>query len=695
MDPREITRLLDACGPEGRKALDRAVRQGLLPLRVPAPRRLSHWAEEHFYLSAESSYVEGRWVCYPYQRPIMDCIGHDDIQVIDWQKSARQGYTKIILAAIDYFIEHKRRKVIAYQPTDDDRDEFVDTEIDPMLRDVKAMQRIFPAGKLRSNGNTRRFKRFLTGVLHLRGATAAKNFRRLTGDVVLYDELDGCPRDVEKEGSVVKLGDKRLEGAIWPKSIRGTTPKTRHQSNIEDCVAGAEKVFRWHVPCAHCDQMHHLDPGALREKGAAHGMKWVPGEPETVQHHCPLCGVGMTQSQYLEVWQRGRMQADDGTWIDARKDLESIRFLGPDGSEIKPPRHIAFKTWTAISPQAAWSQLVTEFLQATERAERGDFSELKTFVNTTLGETWEEKGDGGDENELHARAKASPYRLGQVPAGCLVLLAGVDVQDNRFEVDVWGFGRGEEAWVVDSQVLEANPADERDWLKLDAYLCTRYRQLHPTGGTLGIEAVAVDTGGHFTHQVYGFVRAREHRRFFATKGSNKYGGAIKAGANRVDVNWRGQVLKAGVKLWEVGTDTAKDLLYGRLRVAQPGPGYIHFANDLPREWFEQLTAEVRVLQKTSTGEQYRWVKRRARNERLDTAVLTLFLAQALDLHRYTDRMWDRLEAAVQPPPDLFNAGDAPGAGAAVHTHAPEPAAEAEPPIPPAAPAARRSFERAW
>ena len=695
MDPREIARILEACGPEARKALDRVVRLGMLPLRVPAPKRLSHWAEENFYLSAESSYVEGRWTCYPYQRPIMDCIGHDDITVIDWQKSARQGYTKIILAAIDYFIEHKRRKVIAYQPTDDDRDEFVDTEIDPMLRDVKAMQRVFPAGKQRSNGNTRRFKRFLTGVLHLRGATAAKNFRRLTGDVVIYDELDGCPRDVEKEGSVVKLGDKRLEGAIWPKSIRGTTPKIKHQSNIEDCVAGADKVFRWTVPCPSCDEMHALEPGELRTKGAKFGMRWVPGQPDTVQHHCPHCGVGMMQSQYLEVWHRGRMQSDDGTWIDARPELDSIRFIDAGGAEIAPPKHIAFKTWTAISPQASWALLVTEFLAAMERAERGDFSELKTFVNTTLGETWEEKGDGSDENELEQRAKASGHPLGEVPVGCLVLVAAVDVQDTWFDITVWGFGRGEQSWVIDHQVFEANPADERDWAKLDAYLCSRFRQKWRTGGTLGIQAAAVDTGGHFTHQVYNFVRIREHRRFFAVKGSSKMGAPIKAGANRVDVNWRGQVVKQGVKLWEVGTDTAKDLLHGRLGVQQPGPGHINFARDLSREWFEQLTAEVRVLQKTSTGEVYRWVKRRQRNEALDCAVYALFLAHALDLHRYTDRMWERLEAAVQPPPDLFDA-QAPGElvsaetapeGEALHAHAQPPVESAR--------AASGSFSRAW
>lgn len=177
---------------------------------------------------------------------------------------------------------------------------------------------------------------------------------------------------------------------------------------------------------------------------------------------------------------------------------------------------------------------------------------------------------------------------------------------------------------------------------------------------------------------------REHRRFFAIHGSSRPGRPIKGSCSRVDVNWRGQILREGCKLWEIGTDTAKDLIHGRLRVAQPGPGYIHFPSDLPREFYEQLTAEVRVLQRTATGEAYRWVKRRLRNEKLDCAVYALFLANALDLHRYTGSMWSRLEAAVQPPADLFGRPDA---------AAPQTQASPMPPLPAPPSAGRRIYSQ--
>jgi phage terminase large subunit GpA-like protein len=251
-------------------------------------------------------------------------------------------------------------------------------------------------------------------------------------------------------------------------------------------------------------------------------------------------------------------------------------------------------------------------------------------------------------------------------------------------------------WLVDYQVLSANPADPRDWEKLDAFLRNRYRQLHH-GGDLAVEACAVDTGGHFTHQVYAFCRERAYRRVYAVAGSSRYGGPIKGPGRKQDVNWRGQVIKGGVTRWEIGTDTAKDLLYGRLRITQPGAGCVHFPKGLPHEFYEQLTAEGRVLQRTATGEQYRWVKRRLRNEVLDATVYALWCVQMLDLHRYTERMWDRLEAAVQPPPDLFSARpldreESPVVETqeAVTVIADAPARPTERPTP-----VRRPFARAW
>lgn len=662
MDLAEVKCLL-AANPELQGEIERATRAGLAVLEVPPPMRLSTWMVKNFYLSEESSYIKGGWTFYPYQVAIADCIGHDGIVKITWRKSSRTGYTKIFLAALCYFAEHKRRNQVVYQPTDEDRDDFTTTELEPALRDVKVMRRAFPKVSRKSKDNTMKKKTFIGCLLHLRGGKAAKNYRRLTVDNVYYDETDGFDRDIEKEGSPFKLGDKRIEGATFPKSVAGSTPKMRGFSLIEDREAEADERFRYYIRCPHCAGEHTLEWG---KRGSAGGMKWRDNDPSTAVHACPHCGACITQAEYLRSWV-GRWKTEGGLWID-ESDPDTLRFRTPDGAEVPPPNHVAFFCWTAYSPQAAWTALVKEYLDAVRKAKAGDDSDLKTFVNTTKGETYEVELEKTEATLLEKRAE--PYALRIVPRGGVVLTAGVDVQGDRWEIVVWAWGRGEEAWVVDDMVIYGNPADTREWnSKLLPYLESPLN--HVGGLPMKISAAAIDTGGHFTHQAYSFVRANASKRYFAIKGDSGEGRPVKGRSSKQDVNFNGKVIARGVQLWMVGTDTAKDLLHGRFKVTMPGPGYVHFSKQLQAEFYKQITAESRVEVKTSQGMKFRWLKPSgARNEKLDCTVYAIFAAHCLDLHRYTDKMWQRLELAYEA--DLFDmpAEAVPSPAAApVHTSA--------------------------
>ena len=680
MNHAELLSMIDAQPLELREALAHTVRRALRVLRTPPPMRLSQWAERHFYLSQESSYIEGRWQCWPPQRAMLDVMGDDDVPMFTSRKSARVGYTKMLIAYLCYAAEHKRRNGVLYQPTDDDRDEFVTTELDPVLRDIRVMRPLMPRWHGRSQHNTLRQKKFTTALLHLRGGKAAKNYRRITADFVGYDELSGFDRDIEKEGSPTKLGDKRLEGAVWPKSIAGSTPKLKHNDNTEDREATADAHMQWQVPCMHCDALHPLTWGG---KDKPHGLKWTDGDATTVAHVCPHCGGLMRQADYLHQWHAGLwVERTSGVWIDAHGQWRTPASIDwrvchlsqhtPADTLAPKPRHVAMPIWTACAPQATWQAIVEEFIAGSKLAERGDFSLLKTWVNTTLGETWEERGEAQDEHELQRRA--DPYPLRTVPERALALTCGIDVQKDRWECAVWGWGRGMESWAVDHHVIQGNPADPQDWQQVFAFLQRRYPQAWASGMSLPIECTSIDSSDN-TQAVYNFVRlCHGTLRVQAIKGSSDEGKPIKGTASPQDVNWRGQTHKGGVRLWVIGVDTAKDLLHGQLQLAPPAPGqhragYVHTSADLPREWYEQITAEQRVLVRSQRGEVYRWIKRRPRNEVLDCRNYATHAAYVLDLHRYTDRMWDRLEAAVQPARDLFS------------PPAPMPA---EPPVPPVA-----------
>lgn len=622
--------------------LDASLRNGLSAFAMPEHLTLADWAEKHFYLSKESSYVEQRWQPWPFQRAIMSAISNDDVEEIDVIKSARVGYTKIALAAIGYFAHHKRRNQAIWQPTDDDAVEFVKTEIDPMLRDVEAMQEIFPSFLRRDKDNTLSQKKFLGSIVYIRGGKAAKNYRRISVDVAILDELDAFDASIEREGSAVSLSAKRAEGASFPKKIRGSTPKIKHFSQIEDCANSADLLFHYHIPCPHCDEYHALTWGGKEER---HGIKFVNRDPDSVRHCCPHCGALIEQHEYLAVAARGRWQASGGETLD-----NDGNFFCREGNAIDAPRHVAFHVWTAYSPNVEWPAIVREFLEAKEKADIGDLTKMQAFVNTTLGETWAESVKTTEANELQQRAE--PYKLRIVPKGGLVLLSGVDTQDDRLEAGIWALGRGCEMWPVDHHIFYGNPEQDEVWERLEEYLFTEFQ--HASGRAMRLSAIAVDSRGHNTQAVYAWCHKHRKRGVFAIAGHPGRERAIVHGCSDVDLNWKGRRVRQGVKLWQVGTNHAKDRILARLSISKPGAGYIHFSDELSDEWFKQFAGEVRVARQTDRGEEFKWKAIRKRVEALDCCVYAVFLEAYFQLDRRAASYWDKLEQAVQPVNgDLF------------------------------------------
>lgn len=642
-----------ATHPETVAAIKAAVRLGLESLRSEPPQRLGDWARENFKLAGESSHQKGAWVAWAFQVGIMDFMSDDRIEELDVMKAKRVGYTKMLTANICYNIAHRRRKQALWQPTDDDRDSFVKSEIEPVLDPVTGVLAINKARRQgRTVDETIKYKPFRDSALHLLGGKAARAYRRITVAWAGLDEISKFDRTIEKAGPPRGLARGRLEGAPYPKLVCGSTPLLRGLCHIEDAVNEAEGLVRFHIDCPRCGAEHPLLWGG---KKLAHGFKWDRGRPETVRHVCPHCREPITQADYMP----GGVPLP-GAWVCERTGKR----YGPDrvwrdnqGMPCTPPRTLGVHVWTAYSPQRAWSDIVDEFEKALIALEKGDVGPMQLFVNETLGETWELAGERSDEHALQARAE--PYKLCTVPKGALILTAGVDVQRDRWEITVYGWGRGLESWVVDVAVISGNPAVDDEWAQVEAYLQRRYvQEWH--GASVGISATSVDSSDQ-TQAVYSWVSKAQHRlpQLRAIKGDGNDGVPILGPSSLQEINWRGRKVPRGIKLWRVGVDNAKDLLLGQLSIEKAGPGFVHFSKELPREFYEQLTAEQRVLTKVAGRDAYRWIKRRPRNEQLDNRNYALHAAMGLGLHKWTAVQWDRLEAAVQPAPDLF-AVQAPG-----------------------------------
>lgn len=637
-------------------AVKAAVRRGLDGLKAQARQRLSDWASgpDGFVLAGESSQLKGSWVPWMFQIGMMDFMSDDRIEDLYIVKSKRVGYTKMVTAFVAYCVAHLRRNLALWQPTDDDRDSYVKSEIDPVLDQIEAVRTARKVGG--KDTDTIKLKQFRNSVVHLLGGKAARAYRRITVAVAILDEWSKFDARIEKTGDAKGLAKGRLEGAPYPKFIGGTTPLLKGIDQAETACELADGMVRFHIDCPHCGLDHPLTWGG---KDKAHGFKWEPGKPETVRHVCPHCRQSITQADYLKQCTPADGRWALGAWVCGKtgKRYGADRTWRDDkGMPCKPPASLGLHVWSAYSPQRSWPSIVKEFLEAIAASAKGDHGPLQLFFNETLGETWELKGERSDDHALQARAKAEGLPIGTVPKGAMVLTAGVDVQRDRWEIGVWGWARGLESWTVDHAVIEGNPASEEDWQRVTAYLQRRYPQAWHVG-SLGLSAISIDSSDQ-TQDVYNWVRKHQHALplLRAVKGSSEEHKPVLMPASSVEVNWKGQKWPSGLKLWSVGVDTAKDLLLGQLAIEQPGPGHVHMAADLPREWFEQLTAEQRVLAKVNGKDTYRWVKRRPRNEVLDCRNYALHAAMGLGLHQFTDKRWQQIEAAVQPPEDLFTRG---------------------------------------
>ncbi|MFM5105436.1 phage terminase large subunit family protein [Aeromonas dhakensis] len=583
-----------------------AVRLGLSALLRPPVQTAAEWMDEHYYLPVESSYQEGRWKSLPFQVAIINAMANDDIREVNFVKSARVGYTKMLLGVAAYLLEHKKRNGLIWQPTDGDAELFVKKHVEPMIRDVPKLRALAPWFGKKHRDNTLELKRFANGRgLEMRGGKAAKNYREASPDFGIYDELAAFDNDIEKEGSPTFLGDKRMEGSTHPKSIRGSTPKIAGQCQIERAASESPHFMRYHVKCPHCGGEQYLKWGG---PDAEFGIKWDGADHHSAFYLCEVTGCVIRQHELdyerIERWICERT----GIWT-----RDAIDWFDNQDQPIPPPESVTFHIWTAYSPFTTWVRIASDFLKA-----KDDQGKLKTFVNTTLGETWED--ETGEKLEWEAIAARREVWPAPVPDGVLYITVGADTQDDRFEFEITGWGAGEESWVLDYQRLYGDLHRSEIWERLHEQFSRQF--VKASGEVLDIGLVLIDSGGHYTDEVYQFCR-RNPLKYIPIRGAPVMGKPI--------ITFPRKRNRKGVYFSEVGTDAAKDVLYGRLgdvptSLSGPSPGYRHhpvaeWADDF---YFKGLTCERKRVEFVKGRRVYRWAPPSgARNEPTDCAVYAL------------------------------------------------------------------------
>jgi len=567
----------------------------------PKKLSLSQWANEYAYLSVESSAEGGRWRTLPYQKGIMDAVTDPEIEQISVMKSARVGYSKILNHIIAFHIHNDPCPIMIVQPTIEDATGYSKEEIAPMLRDTKCLQGLVSDAKAKDGQNTLLQKLFPGGNLTLVGANSPRGFRRVSRRIVLFDETDGYPASAGTEGDQIKLGIKRTEFFANRKIVAGSTPTVKDFSRIEKLFNQTDQR-RYYVPCPKCNHMQYL--------------KWAnfecfENDPDTTIYKCEKCNHHIPHT-------KKRWMVERGEW----------RATAPYNG-----KHVGFHIWAAYSysPNASWSNLMEEYLAC-----KNDQEQLKTFINVTLGEVYEDEyHTKASADGLLKRAADEKYKEGIPPKEVLILTLGIDVQDDRLSMSVIGFGRNEEMFLIDRKVIYGSPARADLWAQLDEVLQGKYT--NEDGKELKIDSAAIDTGGHFTQETYQYVREREQLGLIGIKGMGQKGKPPLGKISKVDINFRGKVLKRGLSLYPVGVDMIKTTLHNKLKDAEVGHGYIHFYPTTKPAYFEELTAERQILKHKNGYQERVWVKKKNQaNEALDEMVYAYASFQRL-LQKYDRR----------------------------------------------------------
>jgi phage terminase large subunit GpA-like protein len=417
---------------------------------------------------------------------------------------------------------------------------------------------------------------------------------------LFLDEVDAYPGDVEGEGDPISLAEKRTTTFARRKVFLVSTPTVKDTSKIEREFEKSDQR-RFFVACPHCGHKQWLrwrgysddqdDPRAKEYR-----LVWLDEQKTAAGYKCEGddCGALIEEHHKTEL-------LAGGEWRPTA-----------EGDGVTRGYHIS-----ALYSPAGWKSWV-EILREFEESST-DPAKLKTFVNTVLGETFEEAYAAKLDAESLSK-RAEPFELLTAPSGALVCTAGVDVQDNRIEVQVVAWGEGEEAWVVNYAVVYGDPTGFEIWRQVLDVIDTPV--LHASGVRMQVYSALVDSGdGNKTNEVYTF--ARQHRQRHVLAGKGFAGARPPVGSpSKQDINIRGQRIKSGVALYPVGVDTIKSTLYGRLqRAEREGPGVVHFPLGLPEDYYLQLTAEKQVTKLVNGFPRRMWVKKPSdRNEALDTFV---------------------------------------------------------------------------
>lgn len=624
-------------------------------LTVPEPLHVWAWAERRRVMPKGVTAKAGPYSIdvTPYAREPQESFLDPDVQttVLCW--ASRTGKTETEMNLTGYTIDHDPCNMLWVYPTLDSAKKWSKEFFTPMIRASACFRGKVRDPKSRDSDNTILSKAFPGGRVAAIGANSPSGFRQIQAPRVICEEVDAM--DASEEGDPVMLAFKRADNYADSVQVVSSTPTITGRSRIWSWLERSD-FRKWYCPCPACE---------ARQVWQWSHVKWEEDDPKTARLVCEKCGHELTERERVDSITAGEWRATQpfggirGYWLNGLNSL----FAAKKGYVSK------------------LHQYVEEFLTAKKEGAHG----LRTWTNTFLAETFEETAELAAVPES-LQSGAEQYEPDALPEGVLLCVAGCDVQKDRLECVVVGFGRDEEAWHVVKRVFDGDTEQDEVWAALDAFLGSTFTRAD--GVPLRIERAFIDMQFR-TQRVLTFCAPRIGRGIYPCRGVNRVGVQIppllpaKPSRNN----------KARLPHWNIGVTVAKSALFDRLALPVPGPRTMHFpqGHGFDLDHFRQLTAEKRKT-RYQYGQAYaifEKVTSSARNEALDIAVYALAALYSLMPINWEKLAANRMASIPAPEPAEDAAVDTP---AELQTQ-PPPAPER--PVPAAFRPRGRSWATSW
>lgn len=572
--------------------LNKSVRKAVLNFKPPEQLTVSDWSDKYRRLSAENSAEAGPWRTSrtPYLKEIMDAFTDPRVHRIAVVASSQVGKTEMEMNMMAYMIDIDPGPAMFVLPTVDNAKDISKRRIAPMIRDTKPLQKKIATSKSRDSDNTLLKKAYPGGMLTITGSNSPAALASVPCRYVFGDERDRWAKDAGGEGDPWGLVEARTITFYNYKMIEVSTPTIKGHSAIEKSFGRGTQEY-WSVKCPHCHEYSFVDFDHIRYEAHRIGEgKERHYIVDDVNYACPECGCSISETEVKKAPKK---------WI--AKNPEAY------ANGIRSFWINAFS-----SPWMAWKIIILEYLEA-----QGDPQKMKTVYNTLFGQLWDEQTETVDEDEMLERREEYDAEL---PEGVLCLTCGVDTQDNRLEYEVVGYGRDRETWGIEKGFIMGKPLEDDVWERLDGIIDRTWK--FKNGKGLKISVTFVDSGGHYTQEVYENCRKRLMKRVFAIKGRSA------EGVPYIGVPSKAKIMRDGVvvgttPLYIIGVDAGKERIYSDLIADKEQVHRFHFPKNEGRgydsDFFNGLLSEKMVYKVTAKGGVWRWEKLEGhnRNEALD------------------------------------------------------------------------------